>query len=336
MISSLKFILNTQLKRPGIHKTIRGFTLIELLVAMILAVLILTPLLTFMVNILDTDRKEQAKAATEQEIKSALDYISRDLEQAVYIYDADGLTRNSNTTDVTQSGIKDQIPPAAPAIGGCESSNASNCQPILVFWKREFITNSVGVSSPTDSQTDDDFVYALVAYYLITNPNSSSSTWSPSARIGRFEIRGNVNAANANTAGTSCDPGFNPPPLAQTFSGAALKDKMDQWTNSLGKQCSSSVPSSATYTQEIYTLVDYISTSGPAISCASGQQGIGSNTSGFYACVNAGNVLSQLYLRGNAFVRLNNNNNTPYTSSIASYFPAASVQVQGRGFLLVQ
>jgi len=335
MISSLKFILRTQLKRSGIHKTISGFTLIELLVAMILAVLILTPLLTFMVNILDTDSKEQAKAATEQEIKSALDYMSRDLEQAVYIYDADGLTRNSNTTDVTQSGIQDQIPPVA-GVPGCNSNNASNCQPVLVFWKREFIANSVGVSSPTDTQTDDGFVYALVAYYLITNPNNSiSSTWSPSARIGRFEIRGNVNSANANTAGTNCDPGFNPPPLAETISGAALKDKMDQWTNSLGTQCSSSVLSSATYTQQIYTLVDYISTSSPAVTCSSGQ-GVGSNTSGFSACVNAVNVLAQLYLRGNAFVRLNNNNNAQYTSSTSTYFPGASVQVQGRGFLLIQ
>lgn len=335
MMSLLKFILRTQLKRSGIHKTISGFTLIELLVAMILAVLIITPLLTFMINILNTDNKEQAKAATEQEIKSALDYMSRDLEQAVYIYDADGLTRNSNTTDITQSGIKDQIPPVAPATGGCESSNASNCQPILVFWKREYISNSAGVSSSTDTQTDDSFAYSLVAYYLITNPNSSSSTWSPSARIGRFEIRGNVNAANANTVGTACDPGFNPPPLAQTVSGAALKDKMDQWTNSLGTQCSSAVPSSSTYTQQVFTLVDYISTSSPAVTCSSGQ-GIGSNTSGFYACVNAANVLAQLYLRGNAFVRINNNNNAQYSSSTSTYFPGASVQVQGRGFLLIQ
>lgn len=333
MISSLKFILSTQLKRSGINKKISGFTLIELLVALVLAFLVITPLMTFMISILRSDRQEQAKANTEQDIQAAVDYITRDLEQAIYIYDTDGLTRNNNTTNFALSGIQDQIPPVAPA-SGCNATNASNCQPILVFWKREFAPNSVGVNSASDTTTDDSFVYSLVAYYLITNPNpNSTSPWSPSARIGRFQIRGNVNAANANAVrGTACDPGFSPPPLAQTVNGSSLKDKMDQWKNGLGTACSTSVASSTTYTQQVLTLVDYVSTSSPAVTCSFGQ-GIGTNTNGFYTCVDSTNVFAQIYLRGNAFVRLNNNNSTAYTSSNSAYFPSVSVQVQGRGFL---
>lgn len=91
MVSTLKFLIKSQLKRSRLVQQVNGFTMIELLIAMILAFLIITPLLGFMVNIMDTDRKEQAKANSEQEIQAALDYIARDLQQAIYIYDADGI-----------------------------------------------------------------------------------------------------------------------------------------------------------------------------------------------------------------------------------------------------
>lgn len=333
MMNSLKFILSTQLKRSRINKKIGGFTLIELLIAMVLAVLVITPLMAFMINILDSDRREQAKTTTEQEIQAALDYITRDLQQAVYIYDSDGVTRNQTATDTTLWGIKDQIPPVKTATG---CNNASNCTPVLVFWKREFLADSVGVSSPTDTQKDDGFVYSLVAYYLITNP-TSSSPWSPAARIGRFQIRGKVNAANAigtpATSGTAAasgtpaasDLGFNRPPLDK--SGNTLKNKMNQWQTSL--------TASQSYDQPVLTLVDYISTSSPGVTCSTGQ-GIGTNTNGFYTCVNASEVLAQVYLRGNSLVRLNNNNNTTYSNSASAYFPAANIRVQGRGFLLTK
>ncbi|NEO96997.1 MAG: prepilin-type N-terminal cleavage/methylation domain-containing protein, partial [Moorea sp. SIO3G5] len=83
MINSLRTLLTHKLKsnKPRINDG--GFTLIELLVAMIVAVLIIAPLLRFMITIVDTDRKEQAKATSEQEIQAAMDYIARDLEQAV-------------------------------------------------------------------------------------------------------------------------------------------------------------------------------------------------------------------------------------------------------------
>jgi len=85
-------------KSQRIESESGGFTLTELLVAMLLVALVLTPLLTFMLNIMDSERKEQAKTTSEQELQSALDYIAGDLEQAVYIYDDDGLIRNNSAT----------------------------------------------------------------------------------------------------------------------------------------------------------------------------------------------------------------------------------------------
>lgn len=321
-MNALKFILLSQLKHSQKNHTTNGFTLIELLVAMIIAVMVITPLMLFMVNILNSDRQEQAKATTEQEIQSALDYMARDLQQAVYIYDADGVTRNRNTTDVTLSGIQDQIPPVKTA-PNC--SDASVCKPILVFWKREFISNSVGVTSATDSQVDDNYAYSLVAYYLITNSNGSNSTWSKQARIGRFQIRGAVNALYANSRGNTADTGFNAPPLDPNITATTLKDRMNQWQSSLA--------AGASYTQPVTTLVDYISTTGPSVSggCSSPRL-VGSLTTGFYSCVDANEVLAQVFLRGNALARIQSNN-LNYQSIQSSYFPNASIRVQGRGFL---
>ncbi|MBD2528098.1 prepilin-type cleavage/methylation domain-containing protein [Nostoc flagelliforme FACHB-838] len=330
MIGSLKFILNTQLKRSGINKTISGFTLIDLLVAMVMAVLIITPLMAFMINILEGDRKEQAKATSEQEIQAALDYIARDLQQAVYIYDADGTTRNTNTTTITSSGIANQIPPlkSAPNCNPTTGSSPSVCTPILVFWKRELIADSVGISgtSQTGTNADDGFAYSLVAYYLITNPNqTTNSTWSKEARIGRFQLRGAVNAANVNTTVSTDDSGFSTLPLNKT--GASLKEKMNQWQAASG-----------TYAQRVETLIDYVSTTAPpsasAAPCSSPKL-VGSQTSGFFACVDATEVLAQVYIRGNALARLQNNN-LASTDNLKSYFPSSSIRVQGRGFLFTK
>ncbi|MBE9004026.1 prepilin-type N-terminal cleavage/methylation domain-containing protein [Fortiea sp. LEGE XX443] len=329
-MSSLKFILITQLKHSKNNDQSNGFTLIELLIAMVIAALVITPLMLFMMGVLDGDRKEQAKTTTEQEMQAAIDYIARDLQQAVYIYDAHGVTRNRNTTDVTLSGIQDQIPPVKTA-PNCTS--ATVCTPVLVFWKREFLAGSVGVTSPTDTTRDDGYAYSLVAYYLITNTNGSNTTWSKQARIGRFQIRGQVNAANTNTTNNT---GFSPPPLDPNITGSTLKERMNQWRTSL--------TSSQNYSSRVETLVDYISTTSPAITtntagvCPGTNASpklVGSLTTGFYTCVDAAEVLAQVFIRGNALARIQNNNLT-YQNSQKSYFPSASVRVQGRGFLFTK
>jgi type II secretory pathway pseudopilin PulG len=330
MMSSLKFILITQLKNFKKDEQTNGFTLVELLVAMLMAVLVITPLMLFMMNVLEGDRKEQAKATTEQEMQAAIDYIARDLQQAIYIYDADGVTRNRNTTDITLSGIQDQIPPIKTATN---CSSATVCKPILVFWKREFLASSVGVTSTTDTNKDDGYAYSLVAYYLINNTSGSNTTWSKEARIGRFQIRGKVNAANSNTIDNT---GFSPPPLDPNITGSTLKERMNQWKTSL--------TGSASYDQPVTTLVDYISTTGPAITTNTAGVCPGTNpspklvgtiTTGFYTCVDATEVLAQVFLRGNALARIQSNN-LNYQNSQRSYFPGASVRVQGRGFLFTK
>jgi hypothetical protein len=132
-----------------------------------------------------------------------------------------------------------------------------------------------------------------------------------------------VNATNANTTGSATDSGFNPPSLNKN--GTLLKDKMDQWQ-----------AASANYSNQVVTLVDYISTTAPtapsgSAPCSSPNL-VGSQTSGFFACVDANDVLAQVYIRGNALARVQNNN-LAYANNTKTYFPSSSIRVQGRGFL---
>lgn len=348
----LNYFIHNHLKYSKRVKQESGFTLIELLVAMIIATLIITPLLGFMINILDTDRREQAKATSEQELQAALDYISRDLQQAIYIYDADGLSKDSNT-DPTLSGIQDQIPPKNSA-GICTSTVSTvPCQPVLVFWKRRFVEAAIPVGSGATSGNDDTFVYSLVAYYLVKD---NSTTWSKAARIARFEISDGVQNIGS-TGGVSCgsdypgqtfiknrcpDNGFKP--FVLTDKRGSIQQKMNQWRATTTK-----------YSQNVNVLLDYIdqTTTGsglPSATCPADEKDAAGNNitkwskvtpgsfTSFYACVETlktPNSTVQVSLRGNALARLQSSN-IDYSNNNKTYFPSASIRVQGRGYLFTK
>ncbi|MBW4662900.1 MAG: hormogonium polysaccharide secretion pseudopilin HpsC [Chroococcus sp. CMT-3BRIN-NPC107] len=327
--------LLTKLMKKAPKRSEQGFTLIELLVAMVIATLVITPLLGFMIDILNRDRIEQAKATSEAEIQAAIDYIAQDLEQAVYIYDATGLDNISNLTAGTTSGIKDQIPPVAEA-DGCGSATPT-CVPILVFWKREprkqIIPNTVttscaGTNAPS---CDDTFVYSLVSYYLVKG--ATANKWSNTARIARFQIKNGVinpTTPTTTTGGVTSpnnlvesDPGFNL--FDVSLPGTTLQDKMNRWQKA-----------SAAYTAKADVLVDFIdqSTIGITPSCPATTQPVPSTlVGGFYACIDSSRTLAQVFIRGNALARIQQSNT--YTTSQSTYFPTANIQVKGRSFLSV-
>ncbi|MCC5602193.1 hormogonium polysaccharide secretion pseudopilin HpsC [Nostoc sp. CHAB 5714] len=325
----LRWLLSTQLKPSQKQNKNSGFTLIELLVAMILAFLVITPLLGFMISVLNTDGQEQAKANSEQEIKAALDYITRDLQQALYIYD-----------DVGIAAINSQIRPVTDGV------------PILVFWKREFTKDAVETKNAANvvQFKDDSFVYSLVAYYLIKDTNFNNNNWSQAARIARWQIKDGV----ANTSGKTDCPGFTtekyslcPDKGFKAFDlskkGKTLEQKMNSWTNSLAGD---------TYNQVPVVLVDFIDqteitqetpTATAAVTCSTGFRQVPAAANlvrrGFYACVDSsdGNNRSaaEVYLRGNAQARLiqNDESKIRYADNKSSYFPSGNIKVQGSSFI---
>ncbi len=343
MIRTLKFLLSNQLKRSKGIQQVDGFTLIELLVAMILAFLIITPLLGFMINILNTDRQEQAKANSEQEIQAALDYIARDLQQAIYIYDATGVGCLTGTADTIT------CPNAGTTGNQLPSPTATDRVPILVFWKRELVSQAITITTTPSTQKDDTYVYSLVAYYLIKDA-TSSSTWSNAARIARWQIKDGVaDPSSTETcgkylAGQCPSPGFA---LFKLDGIGTITQKMNSWTKA-----------TASYTADTTVLVDFIDQTktddvpaAPSVTCPADSitwSKVPPNTAtfnirdtykmtGFYSCVDRVNTTAQVFIRGNALARIETDSNKiKYTDSKKTYFPTASIRVQGRGYLFTK
>ncbi|MEH2351071.1 MAG: hormogonium polysaccharide secretion pseudopilin HpsC [Nostoc sp.] len=331
----LRWLLSTQLKPSHKQNKNSGFTLIELLVAMLIAFLVITPLLSFMISVLNTDGQEQAKATSEQEIKAALDYITRDLQQAIYIYDVTGIACLSGTVDTSTNNT---CPNASTT--GNQLPNGTDKVPVLVFWKRELINQAITI---TGTQKDDTFVYSLVAYYLIQD---SSPNWSKAARIARWEIKDGVpnTAATVTCSGFAAtekylpcpDKGFKPFDLSQK--GITLQAKMNSWAGG------------GSYTQDPLVLVDFIDQTtiaqgAPAsATCSTNFSQVPTTIvrSGFYACVNSVSLnnrsAAEVYLRSNAQARLIQNDETKvrYAQSKSSYFPSANIKVQGSSFIFTK
>ncbi|MBD2567238.1 hormogonium polysaccharide secretion pseudopilin HpsC [Anabaena lutea] len=355
MLKTITFLLRGFIKSPRVNNQVDGFTLIELLIALTMAFLILTPLLGLVVNIANTDQKEQAKATSEQEIQTAMDFITRDLQQAVYIYDTRGVEKTNSPTNPLESGINDSLP------------KVTNGLPVLVFWKREIVPKAV----PNDSlKNDDAFRYSLVAYYLINNSNNGANktgeTWSRTARIARWEIKDGVRSINSSAGIDNCltkydtttkfvsseycpDAGFVPFNLDLTT--GSITQKMKLWKANPDN-----------YKAQLQVLVDYIDQTIPVANptgnipnltrqCLPDANGgkqptvIPSNTtspSSFYTCVNnyldpinTGRVIStaQVFIRANALARVQSNNITYSDKNQATYFPSVNAIVQARGFL---
>lgn len=166
----------------------RGFTLTEILVATIIGALIVSGLLGVMVELLTSDAREAARNETQREMQLALDYISTDLREAVYVYDGDCMAKvasessNAKLVDEKCSGLFDYmfVPP--------------NSTPVLAFWKLDDLPEKVKELCAGLNDVDEDGAppcisgraYTLVVYYLTRNDDDP--TWAGKARIQRFTL----------------------------------------------------------------------------------------------------------------------------------------------------
>ena len=211
-----------------------GFTLIELLVAALIASLMVVVMLSFLVGVLDSDRKETVKTNAQEELQAAISYMADDLQESIFIYGAEGL-----------ASINAQLPHTQTVNPSTECNPTSNtCTPILVFWKRfAFDPDSTRTYSNTGATPTseiigcmpygdatqlaacrtnsvaggraygrDTYTYSLVAYYLKNDTaNPETSGWSNTARILRWELRDGYVAycAAGGAIGTTGCPALN-------------------------------------------------------------------------------------------------------------------------------
>jgi type II secretory pathway pseudopilin PulG len=344
MKTLLRLLLKSQHQqnRSGPAQTDKGMTLVELLVGAIMAFLIITPMIGFVVDMLNTDRREQVKSNTEQDIQAAVDFIAQDLSQAIYIYDSKGI-----------DDIKTQLPP-----------NDSTRIPILVFWKRQQIKSSVPINStikPKDctlqantANCNDTYVLSLVAYYQFKD---NEATWcQPSGgtagncptRIARYEIRDGVRKPDPVATDTNL-PYYN----VSDTDPAQQPDKAFNKDFDLSKPTVNvTVPGKQTDPKE-QVLVNYIDHSkGPIPSPDECQTALGKPTdpkdttqileeltlkvtdtedrNSFYACVDTARNIARVTIRGNSLRRLQAKD-ADFKTTSSAYFPTATVQVQGLG-----
>jgi hypothetical protein len=321
-------------------------TLVELLVGSIMAFLIITPMIGFVVDMLNTDRREQVKSNTEQDIQAAVDFIAQDLSQAIYIYD------NNTATGIPV------------LIAGKFIPTKTNETPILVFWKRQQITNAIPVNATLTpeplkcngagpgqtGECNDAYVLSLVAYYQIRD---QENTWcQPSegicpTRIARYEFRDGVK--DPNSANSTNPYYYAPDPNNKYAPAKAFNPSFD-----ISKPTENVTTTKDFGDPEV--LVNYIDHSPKPIGSEECQKALGepttqtgtttakipeltlkvtdttTNTNSFYACVDTSKNIARVTIRGNSLRRLQNDY-ADYDAKKAAYFPTASVQVQGLGAL---
>ncbi|MDT9197099.1 hormogonium polysaccharide secretion pseudopilin HpsC [Limnospira sp. PMC 1042.18] len=313
MLSLVRFWLICVLK-PRSKTTQRndlGFTMIELLVSAVVASMIITPILFFVVDVLQTDTREEIRARSEQELQTAADFIRRDLSQAIYIYDGQGV-----------NAIRSQLP---------DSQNV-----VLVFWRQEFIPNAVPPCDDRGDRCNDAQVYSLVAYYLQTG---ASDTWSGQARISRLQIQDCPREGRDCVDGTEPDKGFQLPSFQDE---GTLQEIMNGW------RASGPIVDESGRPRPREVLIDYIDKTELTgdIDCESrgisnddsdnllsvGKDSEGNPIYGFFVCVDSRNTAALVNLRMNAAIRIDPNA-TEFNQNQRSLFPETNFLVKGLGLL---
>ncbi|WP_281349463.1 prepilin-type N-terminal cleavage/methylation domain-containing protein [Sodalinema gerasimenkoae] len=173
------------LKSRRFRSSESGFTLTEILVSVIIAGIIMSGLMTVMVELLTSDARETARTETQQEMQMALDYISADIREAAYVYDGkclDGSLRVEarENPNVCGQGLFNRI------------NVPENTVPILAFWKLEPIPEQVLRNDCNFNQPLPIGIpcvagrsYSLVIYYLTSN-NADEGSVGPWAGMGRI------------------------------------------------------------------------------------------------------------------------------------------------------
>jgi prepilin-type N-terminal cleavage/methylation domain-containing protein len=179
-----------------------GFTLIELLVAIIIGSIIVTVLLQLVLELLQVERRETAIDNVQRDMRRALDYVSADVQEAIYVYPS---------------------PSTSPAIISLEAAGAipagGAADTVLAFWRVEPLDNDdfaiLGDCSAMGGQQQECEVlkvrqatYSLIVYRLETTPNA---TWDGQARIVRYRLPKYTSITSSSLNST---PGYSEPLVA--------------------------------------------------------------------------------------------------------------------------
>lgn len=306
LFKTLRVSANSE-KQPG---SAQGFTLIELLIVVLIAGGIISGLMFLVVELLTADQREASRNQTQQEMQLALDYISAELREAVYVYDADCMSTSavSTVTDPAYCpGLLNHLPTAF---------NSADVTPILAFWKQEPLQSDIREACGDGTEIDDTpciggHAYALVVYS--TDTRDPNAIWDGLSRITRYEL----NKYTVGSSSYSETPGYVDPSSYTRQNLVSFR----HWPYYQGTGDSTLVNKQAALpTGSSDVLVDFVDDEARNVSCPnetdpSVDENAGYKYSapkgkltGFYGCVSADDDTANnrdviLYLRGNAYGR---------------------------------
>jgi prepilin-type N-terminal cleavage/methylation domain-containing protein len=175
LLSRLKRLLTVQAKSIPAKQSNRGFTLLELLVVAAIAGGLVSGLMFIVVQLMQADQRESSRTETQREMQLAMDYISNELREAVFVYTGDYLP------------TLQQYIPVSLSTGGSV--------PVLAFWKYDPFPDAVKdacvrATPPAGVGCMAGQSYALVVYSLVQapNPRPANSPWRGKARITRYTL----------------------------------------------------------------------------------------------------------------------------------------------------
>jgi prepilin-type N-terminal cleavage/methylation domain-containing protein len=219
----------------------RGFTLTELLVSIIIAAVIVAGLLYLVVEMLRVDQNEAVLNQTQQDMNNALEYITRDVQEAVFVYPTQGdldyivnqLSDEPAGADVLPIMAFWRVDPVDPASLASLLNTFNNCTTGTAAQREKCTVVSLRQST-----------YTLVVYF--TKLNAANEIWEGEARIIRYQLPQYSNLATLTERAGYADPvntGFQQPTLATGSKGwraasattdgssAVLVDSLDSPTN---------------------------------------------------------------------------------------------------------
>lgn len=175
--------------RPQRFPQNQGFTLLEVLIAALLAGIIVSGLMYLVIEIMGTNQREAALDETQQDMQNALDYISTDLREAVYIYEGECLEgRGAMGDEDFCPGLINHLP----------ANLIDDSVPVLALWKQEPYPDAVLDTCAGDT----DFANCLNgnSYTLIVYSLSKGDNWDGTAQLTRYKL-GEFTEAGELTAG---------------------------------------------------------------------------------------------------------------------------------------
>ncbi len=177
----------------------KGFTLVEILVSLVMASVIVVSLGALLIDMLQTETREASLNQLRQDLKAAMDMITTDLSQAVFVYNGNCLAGSGGEcgTGTRHQPLTNFLPPFP-----------STMHPVLAMWILEpvpYDQNRLGYERytiPSDCNNawpeslrpdcitlqNGRRAHTLVVYYLDTTPDSEG-VWQGRARLRRYALR---------------------------------------------------------------------------------------------------------------------------------------------------